>query len=61
MIIIGEKINGTRKQVAAAIVNRDADLIRGLALRQFQGGASYMDINAGSLPEREARGHGVVG
>jgi len=53
MIIIGEKINGTRKQVAAAIVNRDADFIRGLALRQFQSGASYLDINAGSLAGRE--------
>lgn len=53
MIIIGEKINGARKQVAAAIANRDADFIRGLALRQFQSGVSYLDINAGSLPERE--------
>jgi len=53
MIIIGEKINGTRKQVATAIANRDADFIRDLALRQFQGGASYLDLNAGGLPARE--------
>jgi len=53
MIIIGEKINGTRKQVGSAIANRDADFIRDLALRQFEGGASYLDVNAGGLPGRE--------
>lgn len=53
MIIIGEKINGTRKQVGSAIENRNADFIRDLALRQFQNGASRIDINTGTLPERE--------
>jgi len=53
MIIIGEKINGTRKQVANAIANRNADYIRDLALRQFQSGSSYIDINAGGLPAQE--------
>jgi 5-methyltetrahydrofolate corrinoid/iron sulfur protein methyltransferase len=53
MIIIGEKINGTRKQVAQAIQNRDADFIRQLAERQFESGASYLDVNAGTLPQRE--------
>lgn len=53
MIIIGEKINGTRKQVGEAVAKRDADFIRDLALRQFQNGATYLDINAGGLPQRE--------
>ena len=53
MIIIGEKINGTRKQVAEAIQNRDTDFIRDLAARQFENGASYLDVNAGTLPKRE--------
>jgi 5-methyltetrahydrofolate--homocysteine methyltransferase len=53
MIIIGEKINGTRKQVGNAIKDRNADFICDLALRQFNGGASYIDINAGGLPGRE--------
>lgn len=53
MIIIGEKINGTRKQVARAIGERNAAFIRGLACRQFQAGATYLDINAGTLPKRE--------
>ncbi|MBM3300034.1 MAG: methyltetrahydrofolate--corrinoid methyltransferase, partial [Deltaproteobacteria bacterium] len=40
MIIIGEKINGTRKQVAQAIQNRDTDFVRDLAARQFESGAA---------------------
>ena len=54
MIIIGEKINGTRKKVAEAIKNREADFIRNLAKNQFEAGAVYLDINAGTLPSREA-------
>jgi 5-methyltetrahydrofolate corrinoid/iron sulfur protein methyltransferase len=53
MIIIGEKINGTRKQVAKAIQDRDSAFIRDLARSQFENGASYLDINAGTLPQRE--------
>jgi cobalamin-dependent methionine synthase I len=48
MLIIGEKINGTRKQVGAAVVARDADFIQDLARRQAQAGATYLDINAGT-------------
>ncbi len=54
MIIIGEKINGTRKGVAHAIQHRDADFIRDLAICQFEGGASYLDVNAGTMLQREA-------
>jgi 5-methyltetrahydrofolate corrinoid/iron sulfur protein methyltransferase len=53
MIVIGEKINGTRKQVAKAIQDRNAEFIGDLAKRQFEGGASYLDINAGTLPKQE--------
>lgn len=53
MIIIGEKINGTRKAVAAAIQDRDADFISELARSQAQAGSSYLDVNAGTTPERE--------
>jgi len=54
MIIIGEKINGTRKQVGAAIRDRDAGLIERLALEQVNAGADYLDINAGTGSDREA-------
>ena len=53
MIIIGEKINGTRKEIGAAIENRDSRLIRCLAREQIQAGADYLDLNAGTHPDQE--------
>lgn len=53
MIIIGEKINGTRKAVAQAIRSRDAAFIRELAGSQADAGAAYLDVNAGTAPDRE--------
>ncbi len=53
MKIIGEKINGTRKTVAAAIANRDAAFIQNLAKKQVDGGAHWLDVNAGTHPDRE--------
>jgi len=48
MIIIGEKINGTRKAIAKAIQDRDAAFIRQLAEEQAKAGSTYIDINAGT-------------
>ena len=53
MIVIGEKINGTRAEVARAIKDRDADFIKELALSQARAGADYLDINAGTHPDSE--------
>lgn len=53
MLIIGEKINGTRKAVAQAIADKNADFIKNLAGRQFEAGAAYLDINAGTMPSSE--------
>lgn len=53
MKIIGEKINGTRKQVAKAIAERDAGFIQNLAKKQVDGGAHWLDVNAGTHPDRE--------
>jgi 5-methyltetrahydrofolate--homocysteine methyltransferase len=53
MIIIGEKINGTRKKIKEAIANRDKAFIQDLALRQVKAGASYLDVNSGTSPEKE--------
>jgi len=53
MIIIGEKINGTRKSVAKAIEERDEAFIKDLALKQVEAGAHYLDINAGTHPNQE--------
>jgi 5-methyltetrahydrofolate--homocysteine methyltransferase len=48
MLIIGEKINGTLKKTAAAIVARDAEYITNLAQKQVAAGADYIDVNAGT-------------
>jgi len=53
MEVIGEKINGTRKRVARAIAERDADFIRDLACRQVEAGSAWLDVNAGTHPKRE--------
>ena len=53
MIIIGEKINGTRKAVSAAIREKNHEFIKQLAVSQVEAGAHYLDVNAGTSPERE--------
>ncbi len=53
MRIIGEKINGTRKRVARAIAERDAAYIKDLAVSQSEAGSYWLDVNAGTLPEKE--------
>lgn len=53
MIFIGEKINGTRKKIKEAILHRDAEYIKQNAIAQAEAGADYLDINAGTDPERE--------
>ncbi len=53
MKVIGEKINGTRKRVAQAIAERDADFIKDLAQKQAEAGSTWLDVNAGTLPEKE--------
>ena len=53
MKIIGEKINGTRQAVARAITERNAAFIQNLAHKQVAGGAHWLDVNAGTHPDRE--------
>jgi 5-methyltetrahydrofolate corrinoid/iron sulfur protein methyltransferase len=47
MILIGERINGMFKDVRNAILNRDPEPIKDLAIRQTKAGARYLDINTG--------------
>jgi len=53
MLIIGERINSTRKRIGEAMQKGDAELIREEALKQLQAGAHMLDINGG-IPGREA-------
>lgn len=58
MIIIGEKINSTLKAVRPAMESYDASAIQDLAKRQYEAGATFIDVNAGMFikdePERLA-------
>jgi len=47
MLLMGESINGTRKQVAEAIQERDAEFIKTLATDQVEAGAGVLDVNGG--------------
>jgi cobalamin-dependent methionine synthase I len=47
MLLMGESINGTRKQVAEAIQARDAEFIKTLAQDQIDAGANVLDVNGG--------------
>lgn len=47
MIIIGEKINATRKAVAAIIGQRREDRLAALARQQADAGATFIDVNVG--------------
>ena len=51
MIIIGEKINATRKAIGAAIEAGDAEFIIKTATEQAEAGADYIDLNGGSPKE----------
>ena len=53
MIIIGEKINSTLKAVRPAMENYDAAAIQELAKKQFEAGATYIDLNAGMFIDDE--------
>lgn len=53
MIIIGEKINGTIPSVKRAIEERKEEFIRDLAIRQAEAGADYIDVCAGTTPDKE--------
>src|SRR3989304_5394929 len=53
MIVIGERINGTRKRVNKAVLERDVAHIEEEAKAQAEAGADYIDVNAGTQPDRE--------
>ena len=51
MIIIGEKINATRKAIAAALEARDEAAILKTAREQIDAGAHFIDLNGGDPRE----------
>ena len=53
MIIIGERINTSRGLMEPAVRERNADFIKEEAKRQQEAGADYIDLNCGTLVEKE--------
>lgn len=53
MIIVGEKINTSRKKIAAAVERRDSGFIKTVAREQAEAGAHFIDVNAGTFLARE--------
>lgn len=53
MIIVGEKINTSRKSIAQAVDRKDTAFIQSVALAQVDAGADYIDVNAGTFLDKE--------
>lgn len=53
VIIVGEKINTSRKSIEEAVRKRDAAFITKVAREQAEAGAHYIDVNAGTFLEQE--------
>jgi len=52
VLVIGERINATRKRIGEAIQNFDAEHIKAEAAKQVEAGAHIIDVNGG-IPGRE--------
>jgi len=48
MILIAERLNGMFTDVKQAIADKDKKVIQGLAKKQTEAGASYLDVNVGT-------------
>jgi 5-methyltetrahydrofolate--homocysteine methyltransferase len=53
MVIVGEKINTSRKNIEEAVKKQDAAFITKVAREQAEAGANYIDVNAGTFLEQE--------
>lgn len=53
MIIIGELINTSRKEISEAVDQRDAECIKRVAREQTEAGAAYLDVNCGNKVHNE--------
>jgi 5-methyltetrahydrofolate--homocysteine methyltransferase len=54
MLIVGERINSSRKRVREAIAARDAEFIQQEARQQDEAGADLIDVNCGTFIGQEA-------
>jgi len=52
MILIGERINAGFKDIKAAIINKDADVIKEWAVKQSTAKADYLDVAIGTASNK---------
>jgi 5-methyltetrahydrofolate--homocysteine methyltransferase len=50
MLIVGERINTTRKAMSEAVAGRRAEPVKEEAARQIEAGADTLDVNCGTVP-----------
>jgi len=53
MLIIGEKINSSRKNIQEMVEEKNEKFIRELAQRQVESGAQMLDLNVGTIRKNE--------
>jgi len=53
MLIIGEKINSSRKNIKEMVESKNKEFIQGLAQKQVEGGAQMLDLNIGTIRRNE--------
>jgi len=53
MLIVGEKINTSRRRISEAVENQDRAFIGQIAKNQAEAGAHFIDVNAGTFVEQE--------
>ncbi len=53
MIVVGELINASRKNIGEALTCQNAEYIKSIARQQYEAGADYIDVNAGIFVEEE--------
>ena len=53
MLIVGEKINSSRRSIREAIERRDVAFISEVAREQAKAGVDYIDVNAGTFVDQE--------
>jgi len=53
MLIIGEKINSSRKNIKEMVGSKNKEFIQELAQKQVEGGAQMLDLNIGTIRKSE--------
>ena len=53
MLIVGELINTSRKNIEPAVASKDRAFIADVAKRQVEAGAAFVDVNAGTFVDEE--------